>query len=1053
MSKSAGVFQFYLRKVALIVARLILVHPFRASRQRHRGNVLESWARETNAKLGNLFNVRVLSFDIYDVFETGPKRLERTSQTLQRNIQGLRENKASPLYYRSGVEARAESFVRADFKGKPSSVIFVAHSLGAWVVKSLGSLPELLGCIFVDTRVPRTNGDYDQYIADLAELVAFQSMKGSVRTSISGNLKQIDTSVSAHSVQHLAKTPSHGNFSRVLEAGTVPFAVWMSPEPGDPALKVSCCPGWQNYSDKRQTSRLVGRGRGTRSVIASLPGPRLSPKRANTTQEGSVLSAEEISQLDLALKAIISDESASERERTKELAASFFQIGEFRNAQRLYTVLERQQPGLDQNQFLEVQLRLAQTFMYTGEYTEARNRLQEINSQVELIQPGPLTRFNGYNANRLRLQVERWLAVSAIALGNYQGAVKRLEDLQLSCDRIAVSDLEFAILRVEISTDLALATALLGQYSRADKSLAAAEYDLDQVRILRDKVKDKDKAECSHISITSPALNLVQANVEMLRGRYSKALKIAISARESFEKLLGRRHYHTLESLGIVARVLTYKSQYKDARILCDELIEDMSRELGRSHPLTLAVMENLVQILRSQSRFEEALESAKAIRNLTEDSLGRVHPQTLRIKSQVAATHFDLGNYRIAEEMMEHLNPIASQCLGKANPDTLRYLVLTAFVLNKSQESGRTALKLTFKALEEQRFPQPGSELMSPENDLVVRGSVMQPPASPSVETAGSSGDRGQQALEEQRVTAVLEELSEEGDNKICVHPDILSTLEAISFIINQHAAELLGTVQPEYILDVVALHRRRTLHAQHLDTLVSEFHLAVISRDSGFSTDGVEYASVALYDVWQRLSEKFGSSHPRTLIAERELITTDCIRGKWHRGGPAKRRREWDWQFVNKNLLQATPSSSHAAQDYFQPILSHEISEDAQRRALWDLLDVEEVSREVLELLEPQLGPLHPEVLSTLLWLFTVQVHLTTALGQFDPVEIFIDAHETQRLLEERSRIPIVKEERPVEASRLQQSLFKLSAELDDKSVPIDLVSPFISMHGTQD
>lgn len=401
----------------------------------------------------------------------------------------------------------------------------------------------------------------------------------------------------------------------------------------------------------------------------------------------------------------------------------------------------------------------------------------------------------------------------------------------------------------------------------------------------------------------------------------------------------------------------------------------------------------------------------------------------------------------------MEQLNPIASQYLGKTNPDTLRYLVLTAFVLNKSQESGRTALKLTFKLLQEQRFPQQGSALMSPENDLVVRGSVMQPPASPSVETAGSSGDRGQQASEEQRIAAVLEELSAEGDRDICVHPDILSTLEAISFIINQHARELLGSIEPEYILDIVAMHRRRTLNAEHLVTLVSEFHLAVISRDSGLSTDGVEYASAALYDVWQRLSGKFGPTHPRTLIAERELITTDCMRGKWHRGGPAKRRREWEWQFVNKHLLQATPSSSHAAQDYFQSSLSHE---DAQRRALWDLLDVEEVSREVLELLEPQLGPLHPEVLSTLLWLFTVRVHFTTALREFRLAEIFIDAHETQRDLDERSRAPIVRAERDVEASRLQRSILMMSAELHKKSdqpVPIALKSPFIYVHGSQD
>lgn len=201
---------------------------------------MESWAREVNGKLGDRFNIRVLSFDIYDVFVSGPKRLERISHTLQWNIQRLRENKDSPLYTRSRVVARPDSSEQATFE--PSPVVFVAHSLGAWVVKSLGSIPEMLGCIFIDARVPQSNSDYDQYTSDLAELVAFKSMKASMRTSLSENLKQIDSSVSAPDVQDSARTQSRGNFSRVSEIGTVPVAIWMSPESGPPALTVSCLP-------------------------------------------------------------------------------------------------------------------------------------------------------------------------------------------------------------------------------------------------------------------------------------------------------------------------------------------------------------------------------------------------------------------------------------------------------------------------------------------------------------------------------------------------------------------------------------------------------------------------------------------------------------------------------------------------------------------------------------------------------------------------------------------------------------------------------------------
>lgn len=940
---------------------------------------------------------------MHDVFVSGPKRLEQASLTLQQNIQKLKWDKDSPLCHRADdrtlQESRLGSSQLHTNGKKPSSVVFVAHSLGKWVIKSLGPLPEVIGCIFIDARISQTHEDYDRYVSDITNLFASRPIRESKRTKISDFLRKLDNSVHDQESLDREERPNHGDLFQLLESRPVSITIWMS---------------------------------------LSL----------ETTYERFSLSYEKTLQMTLELRT--SDESATECKRTAELAASFLRMGEFRNAQRLFTILESQIHGLDQSQILEIQLKLAQTFIYTGQYAEALVRLEEINRQAKVIQPGPLAGL--YGQIRLRLQIERWLAVSAIRLGHFESAKKRLDELRpfCDCDKIPVSE-EFATFRVEVRTDLALAYALSGQYSIANKSLEVAGKALDQ---LRRAFYDKDSPEHSHIFIASLTFGLERAKVELLQGKYSSVLKIATDLRQEFDKLLGRRHFRIFELTSVVARALTCESQYEDAHSLCDGLVEDMSVELGRSHPLTLAVMENLVQILRSQSRFAEALESAKVILSLTENCLGNKHPQTLLVKSQLAAAHFDVGNYHTAEKLLEGINSTAKQCFGEYSPDSLRYLCLTATVLNKSQESGRAALAYALTTFKNQGGSPQESQLASPDTSIVFQGPTNKPPGHPMPETVSPSIDDSQQASAEKRMIAVLEALAETGGKEEESHPDLLSTLEAISFIVNQHAQELLGGVQPEYILDVVAMRRRTLLGPRHLDTLISEFHLAVITRDSGFSDDGLEYASVALYDIWQRLATKFGPSHPRTLIAERELITTDCMRGKWQLGGPAKRRREWDWQFISRNLIQATPSSSHAGQDYFQPGPNVATLENGQRRDLWELLDIEEVSREVLQLLEPQLGLVHPEVLSALLWLFTVQVHLDSMLRESGSNAIHIDVHETRRDLSERCRNPTVVHERHVEASKLKRRIRMMSDELERESGQLaPIQSPFTYIHQSQD
>lgn len=961
---------------------------------------MEEFVRRTNDKLGNCFNIRTFYFDVNDIFASGPRRLEQATETLRQNIERLKSNKNSPLSHRETPGTHLDSHVvsfRRDTPGqKPPSVVFVAHSLGAWVVKRLGSLSQILGCVFIDARVCKSQEDYRRYISDISSLFTVRSLKSRwdfKRAKLRGALEDIDHSAERSGFLGQGQMPRDDDRSQLLDLGTASMTMWMSLN-----------------SEKRE-------GR------FSLP-----------------LSSAHEEHFQKILESLISDEAATERKRTSDLAASFLRMGEFRNAQRLFTDLESQSHGLEQSQILEIQLKLAETFLYTGEYAAAQARLEKISEEAKLVEPGPLCAGKDGQI-RLRLQIERWLAFCAIRLGDYRTAMEKLDKLSSICnDNMEVSE-DFSTFSVEVHTDLALAHAFCGQYSFANHSLTVAERSLDQPR-----QSINDKPERYDISIISLDFGVKRATVEMLQGKYTSARKTADATHRKFQNLLGRRHVRMLELDSVRARIMTCNSEYTEAHSLCDRLVEDMSVELGRTHPLTLSVLETHIEIMRAQSRFTEALESAKVILDMTEKCLGNRHPQTLLVKSQLAAAYFDVGDYRKADDVVEELNSEATQALGDTSPDRIKYLFLAAIVLNKSRESGKAALDRAFTAFETQ---QAISNYLSP--GLTLPGTA---------NSRESFDSKSHQRSIEQRISAVLVDLSNPDDKESKgSHPDLLFTLEAISWIINQHARELLGTLQPEYILDAVVARRRTVFGLQHLDTLLSEFHLAVITRDSGFSDDGVDYASLALCDVWRRFSESanFGPSHPRTLIAEREAIITDCMRGKWQRGGPAKRRSEWDWQVISKDLIQVSPRSSHRGESYFPPVLNTQENakalEISQRRDLWELLDIEETSREVLQFLEPQLGPLHPEVLSTLLWLFTTQIHLQSMLRESGSNKVYIDVQATKKDILERAENLTLVAQRSVEASGLQDRIRVMSDELErDSGDPSPMVSPFTQMNQNQ-
>jgi len=161
--------------------RVILVHPFkRVSRY---SSILENWV--WGSVHGNLIS-RSFSFDGQDMLNEGQRGLEKVSGKLKQRIQQLRREETSPLFQLpilspDFLPTNATSLRESDKEEPVSSVIFIAHSLGAWVVKDAlaywnsGNLAfDPAGVIFVDTPASYGEAAYSSYFEEISQKLSLK---------------------------------------------------------------------------------------------------------------------------------------------------------------------------------------------------------------------------------------------------------------------------------------------------------------------------------------------------------------------------------------------------------------------------------------------------------------------------------------------------------------------------------------------------------------------------------------------------------------------------------------------------------------------------------------------------------------------------------------------------------------------------------------------------------------------------------------------------------------------------------------------------------------
>jgi tetratricopeptide (TPR) repeat protein len=157
-----------------------------------------------------------------------------------------------------------------------------------------------------------------------------------------------------------------------------------------------------------------------------------------------------------------------------------------------------------------------------------------------------------------------------------------------------------------------------------------------------------------------------------LRGRWDAAEELEVQVMETRKEKLGVDHPDTLTSMANLASTLWNQGRWDAAEELEVQVMETRKEKLGVDHPSTLTSMANLASTYSNQGRWDAAEELEVKVMETSKAKLGVDHPSTLTSMGNLASTYRDQGRWDAAEELFVQVMETRKKRLGVDHPDTL---------------------------------------------------------------------------------------------------------------------------------------------------------------------------------------------------------------------------------------------------------------------------------------------------------------------------------------------------------------------------------------------
>ncbi|KAK8098882.1 uncharacterized protein PG998_012123 [Apiospora kogelbergensis] len=387
---------------------------------------------------------------------------------------------------------------------------------------------------------------------------------------------------------------------------------------------------------------------------------------------------------------------------------SFLNNGEFLMANEAFQncrkLLGDAQSSIKSRCVIYVRIQLALIKMSLASYEDARGEFEQIRVDHK-CSSFPEEDFD----------VNHGLAICSLYLGRHKDAETRFRELL----ELATSDQSTNTNLVDIRRDLGFAIASQGRYVEAQKHIEDAQKQIEGVATpmtTSNDMLDNRDADVSLMALSGDRslkgmryatsqdmhmLNLTRAQIEYAWGNFERALEFIEEAYEGFKSHLGTRHQTTLECASFHALLLAYNYRVTEGRSACYLALETMRSELEPSHPYIIEALGHLAQIYHMQFRLTSSTYTGQVHVKTAKEVLGTKNPQSLKSRYLLAEILLACGDYASAVKELKETTEESRSLYTNTHPETLRYqstLALAMYHSGKLDQAYRLAMEVLQK-------------------------------------------------------------------------------------------------------------------------------------------------------------------------------------------------------------------------------------------------------------------------------------------------------------------------------------------------------------------
>ncbi len=183
-------------------------------------------------------------------------------------------------------------------------------------------------------------------------------------------------------------------------------------------------------------------------------------------------------------------------------------------------------------------------------------------------------------------------------------------------------------------------------------------------------------------------------------GLYPPAQQMLERAARIQTGLLGPNHQETLASQRLLARILEYRAQYKEAEKLYLDTLERQERVFGARNVETLRTKSALGALYNEQGRYADAVRLLTQVVKDAESVSGPNGPEALSALHSLAIAYDGTREYPKEQAIWEELYKRRSEKLGPDHPDTISSMQNLAYVYFRQGQYAQ-AEKLQRRGLE----------------------------------------------------------------------------------------------------------------------------------------------------------------------------------------------------------------------------------------------------------------------------------------------------------------------------------------------------------------